>query len=116
MLAVLPAGARVDMKNQRHWTVPLPPLGEQRLEVFITHRVLRHPHIGELQEELFGEVACDDFFRHRREQRRGFAHGGIDERAAVGAGAAAARAALACDENGDGSGCEEKQGGPSRAP
>jgi len=74
-------------------------LREQRLKVFIPQRVLGHPHVGELQKQLFADVVGDDLFGRRRQQRARLGHLRVDERAAVGAGAPAA--ALAGREHGD---------------
>ena len=59
-LSVLPARARIEMENQRERAVPLPFLREQRLKVFIAQRVLGHPDVGELQEQLFVDVGGDN--------------------------------------------------------
>ena len=50
------------MEDQGQRPIPLPALREQRLEVLIADRVRRHPDVGQFQEELFFDVARDDFF------------------------------------------------------
>ncbi len=105
-LSVMPARARIEVEDERERAVPLPFLRQQRLKVLIPQRVLGHPDVGELQEQLLADVVGDDVLARRRQQRARLGHGGVDDRAAVRAGTAAA--ALARGEPGD---AENKEDG-----
>ena len=107
-LSILPPGSRVQMEDQRERAVPLPALGQQRLEVFVADGVRGHPHVGELEEKLLPDVPRDDVLRRRRQQGRRLRDRGVDERAAVFAGAAAAPLAARehDDKKDDGGACE----------
>ena len=66
-LAVLPARARIDMEHQRERPVPLPPLSEQRLKVFVADGVRGHTDVGELQEQLLAQVSRHHIIGRRRQ-------------------------------------------------
>ncbi len=112
-LSVLPARPRVEVEHQRQRPVPFPLLREQRLKVLVAHRVRGHPDVGELQEQLLVDVAGDDVFGRRRQQRGRLGDGGVDERPAVGARTAAATLTPGGGERGTD---KKDEGGEVEAP
>ena len=65
-LAIVPARARIDVKDERQRPVPLPLLCEQRLKVLVADRIHGHAHVRQLQKQLLLHVARRDLFGRRR--------------------------------------------------
>src|SRR2546423_1632625 len=104
------ASSRIEMKHERGGRNPFPALGEERLEILVADRVPRQPEVGELQEQLLGDVARDGELAHGREQDVRLARGCDDEGAAV----VARTAALASAAGGEEQAREHDAGGQPR--
>ena len=82
------------MEDEGERILPLPALGQLRLELPVPEGVHRGPQVGELQEDLVVDVARHRLLRNRRQQDVGLAESDEDQGAAVlpaaGTGALAA--------------------------